>query len=69
MDQIDRSVHTAFNMLKDEVRKEVKNLERAKTKRKLTQEEERIIERFSADVDDAERFIEKQIRDVKKDVG
>ncbi len=68
MDTIDRSVHTAFNLLKDEIRHEVKNLQKIKSKRKLTAEEERIIDRFSADVDDAERFIEKQIRDVKKEV-
>ncbi len=66
MDEIDRSVHTAFNMLKDEIRLEVRALEKAKTKRKLTREEERIVDKFSADVDDAERFIEKQIRDVKR---
>ncbi len=68
MDMIDRSVHTAFNLLKDEIRHEVKNLQKVKSKRKLTAEEERIIDKFSADVDDAERFIEKQIRDVKKEV-
>ncbi len=66
MDLIDRSVHTAFNLLKDEIRHEVRSLQKVKSKRKLTQEEERIIDRFSADVDDAERFIEKQIRDMKK---
>jgi len=66
MEQIDRSVHTAFNMLKDEIRIEIRALEKAKTKRKLTREEEKIIEKFSSDVDDAERFIEKQIRDVKQ---
>lgn len=68
MDMIDRSIHTAFNLLKDEIRYEVKNLQKVKSKRKLTAEEERIIDKFSADVDDAERFIEKQIRDVKKEV-
>ncbi len=68
MDMIDRSVHTAFDMLKDEIRGEVKNLQKAKTKRQLTKEEERILEKFSADVSDAERFIEKQIRDIKKQV-
>lgn len=41
-------------------------LERAKSKRQLTIEEDKIIKRFKADLDDTERFIKKEIESLER---
>ena len=39
-------------------------LEKAKSKRQLTEEEEKIIKQLKKDLDDAEKFVRKGIKDI-----
>lgn len=64
--EAESALHKAFNLLKKGIREEIKTLERAKTKRELTAEEEKIIRRFKKDLDAAERFVGKEIKDIEK---
>ena len=43
-------------------------LEKTKTKRQLTEEEEKIINRLKKDLDDTEKFVRKEIEDIEKEV-
>jgi hypothetical protein len=46
-----------FDSLKEAIREQIKMFEETKTKRELTEEEEKIIERLKKDLDDAERLM------------
>lgn len=62
------SLHKAFDLLKENVRGQIKILEKTRTKRQLTEEEEKIVKQLKRDLDDAERFIRKEIEDIEKEV-
>ncbi len=64
----ERALHTAFDLLKEDIREQIKVLEKAQTKRQLTEEEEKIIKQLEKDLDDAERFVRKEIDDIEKEV-
>lgn len=55
------SIHEQFLELRDAVSKEMLALQKAKTKRELTDEEERFLERFKKLLDRTERSIEKEL--------
>ncbi len=61
-------LHKAFDLLKEDVRKQIKLVERTRTKRELTEEEEKIVEQLKKDLDSAEKFVEKEIQDIEKEV-
>lgn len=63
---MEMAIHKAFELLKDNVREQIKMLERARTKRELTDEEEKIIRHLRKDLDDAEKFIRKEVEGVEK---
>lgn len=56
----------AFNMLKKEVREQVKMFEKTRTKRDLTNEEEKVIKQLRKQLDSAERSVKKEIEDIEK---
>lgn len=60
------ALHKAFNLLREEIRRQIKMLEKTRMKRKLTNEEEKIIEELNENLDDAEKFIRKEIEDIEK---
>lgn len=66
--EAESALHKAFDMLKEDIREQVKLLEKTRTKRQLTKEEEKIIKQLSKDLDDAERFVRKEIEDIEKAV-
>lgn len=66
--KIETDVHKAFDLLKEDIREQIKLLERARTMRKLTEEEEKIINRLKKHFDEAEKFIEKEIEDIEKEI-
>lgn len=59
-------VHKEFDSLKEALAEEILNLERAKSKRDLTREEERLVTRFRELLDKSERAIEKDIEDLPR---
>jgi hypothetical protein len=54
----------AFILLKTELEVDIKSLEKASTKRKLTKEESKILKRLQNSIDVAEQAINKQVADV-----
>jgi len=61
-------LHRAFDLLKEDIRDNLKNLEKVRSKRGLTEEEERIATRLKRNLDDAERFLRKEIEDIGREV-
>ncbi|MEK7510377.1 MAG: cohesin domain-containing protein [Patescibacteria group bacterium] len=62
------ALHEAFDLLKEDIREQMKMLEKTKTKRELTQEEEKVMKHFRKHLDDAEKFVRKEIQDIEKGV-
>ncbi|HEY4486997.1 MAG TPA: hypothetical protein VJB70_04685 [Candidatus Paceibacterota bacterium] len=65
---VERDLHKAFDLLKEDIREQIKMLEKAKTKRQLTGEEEKVTQQLRKDLDDAEKFIRKEIENIEKEV-
>lgn len=61
-------LHSAFVSLSEDIQKQVKLLEKARTKRQLTQEEEKIIKQLRRYLRDAEQVVKKEIEDIEKEV-
>lgn len=66
--EAERALHKAFDLLKEEVRDQIELLEKVKTKRKLTEEEKKIVRQLRKYLDNAEKFIRKEIEDIGKEV-
>lgn len=66
--EAESALHKSFDLLKENIREQVKMLEKTKTKRQLTEEEEKIVKQLSKNLDDTEKFVEKEIEDIEKTV-
>lgn len=66
--EAESALHKAFDILKEDIRDQVKLLEKTKTRRQLTEEEEKIIKQLRKDLDDAEKFVRKEIENIEKEV-
>lgn len=60
------AVSDSFNLLKENVQETIKILERTHTKRELTKEEDKILKQFKRDLEDAEKFVKKEVEDIGK---
>ena len=65
---VESGLHKAFNLLRDDVREQIRALEKVRARRKLTEEEEKIIDRFKKNLDDVEEFVDKEMKDIKDEV-
>jgi hypothetical protein len=59
------SVHKAFDLLRENVREQIKTLEKAGKKRELTKEEEKVIKHLQDNLTKSEEFLEKEISDIE----
>ncbi len=66
--EAESALHKAFDLLKEDIREQVKMLEKTKNKRELTEEEEKVIKQLKKDLDDAEKFVRKEIEDIEREV-
>ena len=66
--EVETVLHQAFDFLKEEIRTQIKIIEKARTKRQLTEDEERLISRLRRDLDAAEKLVRKEIEDVRKEL-
>ena len=66
--EAESALHKSSDLLKEDIREQIKMLEKTRTKRQLTKEEERIVKRLRKDLDEAEKFIRKEIEDIEKEV-
>ena len=62
--EAESAIHKAFDLLKEDIREQVKMLEKAHTKRQLTEEEEKILKKLKSHLDDTEKFIRNEIEDI-----
>ena len=62
------SIHKAFDLLKEDMGEQVKMLEKTHTKRQLTEEEDKILKQLKNHLDDAERFIKKEVENIEKEI-
>jgi len=59
-------LHESFTKLHFEVQQHVKKLENARKKRALTEEEDKMVNDLNVSLDEAEKVVGKEIRDIKK---
>lgn len=65
---VETSIHDAFRMLHGDMKRHLKLLESAQTKRDLTREEEKILAQMKRDIDMAEKMVSKEIKDMKEEI-
>ena len=61
-----RALQNAFKLLKGDITEQIKILEKVKKKQPLTAEEEETTKQFKEDLDEAEKYIKKEIGDIEK---
>ena len=66
--EAEQALRQAFNFLRKSVREHLKSLEDAKSKRELTAVEEKIASELKKDLDDAEKFVRKEVEDIEKEI-
>lgn len=64
--EAETALRDSFVLLKDNIREYMKLLEKAKNKRQLTGEEDKILRKFSQDLRSAEKSVMKEIKDISK---
>lgn len=65
---VDKVLHKSFDKLRNDVREQIKFLEKAESRRELTKEEDRVLEKLKKDLDDAEKFVKKEIEDIEREI-
>ncbi len=61
-------VHTAFALLRKDLKEDIATLKKASEKRKLTREESKILRRLEKNIDEAEDIISKEMLDIEKEI-
>lgn len=68
LQSIDHLVGKSFDLLREEISDDIRLLERARSKRELTKEEDKIIRSLRANLEQAERVIHKEFEEVEKHI-
>jgi hypothetical protein len=68
LQNVERLVDKAFALLKEDVEDSVRLLERTKNRRRLTEEEDAIVERLRVNLRDAEKVIHGEIRKIDREL-
>ncbi|MDB5266281.1 MAG: hypothetical protein JWN89_96 [Parcubacteria group bacterium] len=63
--KMDHDFHKAFALLAKDFEDEIKHLEGVRSMRELTQEEERIVKKMRQNLDDAEEYLEEELRGIE----
>jgi len=66
--EAESTLRKTFDLLKKDIREQIKMLEKTRAKRLLTEEEEKIIKQLGRDLEDAEDVIEKEIKDIEREI-
>ncbi len=66
--EVESTLHRAFDTLKEDIREQIKLLEKTRGRRQLTEEEDKIVKQLKKDLDTAEKFVKKEIEDIEKEV-
>ncbi len=65
---VEQDLHRSFDVLRNSIQNHIKILERAKSKRELTDEEDKILAQLKRDLDRAEQTIEGEMEKIDKDI-
>lgn len=60
------AVTNSFNLLRENIQETIKILEKTHARRELTKEEDKILKQFKRDLEDAEKFVRKEVEDIGK---
>ncbi len=66
VDEAEDAIHKAFDLLKESVVEQIRKLEKVKNRRELTEEEEEINNELKNDLEDAELYIRKEVKEIEK---
>lgn len=66
--EAEQMLHKEIKMLKNNIKDQIKLLEKTKSKRELTREENKIIKQMKSDLDSAEKLIRREIKDIEKEI-
>ncbi len=66
--EMEKDVHAAFDELRENTRKQVSTLEKVQLKRELTKEEAKILSQLKNQLNAAEKFINKEIEQIEKEL-
>jgi len=64
--QVDSNLHKSFTLLFKDVKEHIDSIEKAQSRRDLTEEESRFIKKMSGDLKDTETFMDRRIKDLGK---
>ena len=67
-EEAEQALHRAVKLLKGDIKDQIKLLEKVKSKRQLTKEEDKIVKQLRRDLDDTEKFVGKEIKDIEKEI-
>ncbi|MBI2037310.1 MAG: hypothetical protein HYT15_00030 [Candidatus Magasanikbacteria bacterium] len=65
---VEKNIHQAFDMLRENTRKQITTLEKVKLKRELTIEEAKILSQLKNNLNAAEKFINKGIEKIEREL-
>ncbi len=68
MNEVEKGIHKAFDILRESARKQVSGLEKVKLKRELTKEEGRILNQLKNQLNEAEEFINKEVEKIEREL-
>lgn len=68
VEDVEKTIHTAFDSLRESTRQQVSVLERVKLKRELTKEESKILSQLKKQLNAAEKFINKEVAKIEKSI-
>lgn len=64
--QASEAIHATFDLLHDDIEHQVHLLEKARSKRELTDEETKILKKLKKDLEVAEKYLKKKVRSIHK---
>lgn len=65
-EDVTRVLHKSFDLLKDDVEEQLEKLSKIKNRRELNEEEREIERQLKQDLDTAERYIRREVKDIEK---
>ncbi len=66
--EAEEALHQAFDLLRADIAEGIERLELTADKRELTREEKQLLRQFRKSLDEAERFVRKEIVDIEREV-
>lgn len=69
VNEVEEHLHQSFDFIRDDLREQVKLIEKTKGKRKLTLLESKIMRKLRTDLTETEKYLRKDIKDISDKIG